>query len=285
MTLTVWQNLRRRYHRALCDEVVWLSSAGYPNNADKSNKTSREVARLMWEQIAEVAGCRLPHKERKPQQVGKSFEAATRRYLEKAFGLLQHLRPGDWRFYLNAHIQDFAQYRHLADLTEALHAHPALRAALGDYLIAPDIIVAREPLPDETINREGNLVEGRTTAGLSPLRRVNNAVPLLHASVSCKWTIRSDRSQNVRTEGLNLIRNRKGHTPHIVVVTAEPHPGRLASLALGTGDLDCVYHVALPELQQAVAAVGDETAQGLLKTMISGQRLRDISDLPLDLAA
>ncbi|MBO9364254.1 MAG: restriction endonuclease, partial [Roseiflexus sp.] len=64
---------------------------------------------------------------------------------------------------------------------------------------------------------------------------------MLHASISRKWTIRSDRSQNIRTEAMNLIRNRKGHTPHIVAVTAEPLPTRIASLALGTGDLDCVY--------------------------------------------
>lgn len=33
-------------------------------------------------------------------------------------------------------------------------------------------------------------------------------------------------------------------------------PSRLASLALGTGDLDTVYHFALPELIEAVAATG-----------------------------
>lgn len=46
----------------------------------------------------------------------------------------------------------------------------------------------------------------------------------------------------------NLIRNRKGNLPHIVVVTGEPMPARIASLALGTGDIDCVYHFALYEL-------------------------------------
>ena len=284
MTEMAWLRLRKQYHRRLCSEVVYFSG-GYPNNADKSNKLSREVALLMWKLIKGDVGCQIQNESRKPQHVGKSFEQATRQYLEDAFSLLQHLRPGKWRFYLNAHIQDFAQYRHLAEITEALHAHPSLRAALGDYLIAPDIVVAREPVADDKINRYHPLLEGREIAGLSPLREANNNVPLLHASISCKWTIRSDRSQNVRTEGLNLIRNRKGHTPHIVAVTAEPHPGRLASLALGTGDLDCVYHVALPELQQAIAQVGDATAAELLKTMISGQRLRDISDLPLDLAA
>jgi hypothetical protein len=54
--------------------------------------------------------------------------------------------------------------------------------------------------------------------------------------LSSKWTIRLDRSQNSRTEALNLIRNRKCPLPHIVVVT-EPLPSRIASIAMGTGDI------------------------------------------------
>lgn len=50
--------------------------------------------------------------------------------------------------------------------------------------------------------------------------------PILRASVSAKYTMRSDRAQNSRTEALNLIYNRKGHLPHIVVATAEPMPNR-----------------------------------------------------------
>ena len=107
---------------------------------------------------------------------------------------------------------------------------------------------------------------------------------ILHASVSCKWTIRSDRTQNSRAEALNLLRNRKGRAPHIAVVTAEPLPSRLASIAMGTGDIDCTYHVALHELR-AVAHDGDwGDAEEMLAIMIDGKRLRDISDLPLDLA-
>jgi hypothetical protein len=82
-----------------------------------------------------------------------------------------------------------------------------------------------------------------------------------------------------------LIRNRKGHIPHIVAVTAEPLPTRLASLALGTGDLDCVYHFALPELRSATERVGGPEQLEMLLAMIDGRRLRDISDLPFDLAA
>ena len=101
--------------------------------------------------------------------------------------------------------------------------------------------------------------------------------------MSCKWTIRSDRAQNSRSEALNLVRNRKGRLPHVVAVTAEPSPARLASVALGTGDLDMIYHLALPELIEAVAETENSEAIAMVETMVEGSRLRDIADLPLDL--
>jgi len=67
------------------------------------------------------------------------------------------------------------------------------------------------------------------------------------------------------------------------VVTAEPYPQRIASLALGTGDIDCVYHIALPELQIAAETYGNPAVLDILNTLVNGRRLRDISDLPLDL--
>ena len=81
-----------------------------------------------------------------------------------------------------------------------------------------------------------------------------------------------------------MIRNRKGLTPHIVVVTGEPLPSRLSSLALGTGDIDCVYHFALYELIDAVKDTGAEDSIEILKILVEVKRLSDISDLPLDLA-
>jgi hypothetical protein len=65
-------------------------------------------------------------------------------------------------------------------------------------------------------------------------------------------------------------------------VTAEPVPSRIAAIALGTGDMDCVYHFALPELVETLREQDRETLE-LVETMIEGQRLRDIADLPLDL--
>ena len=176
------------------------------------------------------------------------------------------------------------QYEHLAALDDAAKNSPELAAALGaDYLIKPDVVIVRYPEDDIAINAREPLLNGRQAANHTPLRRANSEVPILHASISCKWTIRSDRAQNARSEGLNLVRNRKGRLPHIAVVTAEPMPNRIASIALGTGDIDCVYHIALPELRASVQDLDLDDAAESLETMIGGKRLRDISDLPFDL--
>jgi hypothetical protein len=227
------------------------------------------------------------------QAAGSMFTLYTKEFLEAAFGLLFHLRPGDWIFstsQASTGIAAFDQYEHLRQLTEILRQNPSVRTALGGgYYITPDIVVAREPVSDHRINEHVKVVQtGEPIADQTPLRaantRSNRPSRILHASISCKWSIRSDRVQNTRTEALNLMRNRKGHTPHIVAVTSEPLPSRLASIALGTGDIDCVYHAALYELQASVAATTYADAAELLNDMIIGRRLRDISDLPFDLA-
>ena len=150
-------------------------------------------------------------------------------------------------------------------------------------MVAPDVVIYREPETDEFINADRLIVDDGT-CNHTDIRKKNGGLPILHASISAKWTIRSDRAQNSRTEALGLIRNRKGHLPHIVVVTGEPLPSRLASIAMGTGDIDCVYHFALTELVQIIEAQQAEDALDMLRILIEGKRLKDISDLPLDLA-
>lgn len=279
MTGGALAELRRQYHAAVFERVLRTNAAGVPNNADKSSRGSVEISRGILREIAlGPISAKLPG-----QTSGKQFEEVTLDFLRSAFAELQHLRPGEWTFSLGASIDRFAQYRHLADIAALVKSHQALRTAFGDYIVKPDIVVCRAPVQDAIINIRKGLVDGRTFAAHTPLRASNSSFPLLHASVSCKWTIRSDRSQNARTEGLNLIRNRKGGSPHVTVVTGEPLPSRIATLALGTGDIDCVYHFALPELQTATA--GRDSDLETLTTLVDGGRLRDISDLPLDLAA
>ncbi len=140
------------------------------------------------------------------------------------------------------------------------------------------------PEQDEIINGSVAPFVDDSVAHHTSLRASNNSLAILHASISCKWTLRSDRAQNARTEGLNLVRNRKGRVPHVVVLTGEPTPTRISSLAMGTGEIDCVYHFTLPELIETIQEVGSPDGAELVQMMVEGRRLKDIADLPLDLA-
>ncbi len=48
--------------------------------------------------------------------------------------------------------------------------------------------------------------------------------------------------------------------------------------------MDCVYHFALNELERAIRTIGAEDSAELIDNMIRGNRLKDIGDLPLDIA-
>ena len=270
--------LRRDYHRQIANDVLRQNPSGVPNNADSGSASSVRIAKGIVQNI----GLPLGSDKLAGQTAGRRFEEATRAFLRDAFGLLSHLRPGEWEFSLGGDIRDYEQYLHLSDVRRMVEQHEELRIIFGDYIVTPDIVVCREPVSDIKINENEALLNDDSVANYTPLRRANSQASILHASVSCKWTIRSDRSQNARTEDLNLVRNRKGKTPHIVVVIGEPLPGRIASLAYGTGDIDCVYHFALRELK--TAATGNDSDAELLDTLVTGRRLRDISDLPFDLA-
>lgn len=278
-------SLRRVYHKYICENILCLDADGTPNLADKSSEVSSEISRRLIAKLLWSGNWCTPISG---QTAGSRFEDANRRFLGEAFRLIHHLRPGNWRFDITGDISQFQQYKHLAELRVLLRTSPHLKAFLGsDYLITPDVIVARYPLEDNEINLHEHVVdEDRQVAAHTPLRSRNHVTPslLLHASISVKWTLRSDRAQNIRTESLNLLRNRKGHTPRIAAITAEPLPSRIASIALGSSDIDCVYHFALPELRSAVLETGSGDSIEIIETLIAGERLRDISDLPFDLA-
>lgn len=276
---------RRAFHAVLLSRILFTNENGVPANADSSNKGSVAIAKGIMRRLgSETQGERLAG-----QMSGGIFEEIVASFVTETFNQLGHLRPGRWKIQqITARNQDvlarFDQYAHLAALARAAAKDPELKTALGnDYSIAPDIVIIREPEPDSFINAPRNLVD-QTVSLHASLRESNGGLPILHASISCKWTMRSDRAQNARSEALNLIRNRKGRLPHVVVVTGEPTPSRLSALALGTGDIDCVYHFALPELVSSVKELDQSEALELLQIMIEGKRLRDISDLPLDLA-
>ncbi len=275
---------RKKYHQALLSNgVLTVDKRGVPSNADSSSKLSINIAHG----IAELLMAEM-HEKAVGQTSGAKFEQFNMDFLASTFPYLQNLRPGKWHIAKLGNrsaikTSSFSQYEHLEYLSQLTRNDARLAASMGnDYMVAPDIVIYREPERDDVINSNALIVDD-SVCHLTDMRKENGGLPILHASISAKWTMRSDRAQNSRTEALGLIRNRKGRLPHIVVVTGEPMPARLASLALGTGDIDCVYHFALYELVKSVENIQAEDSIELLNILIQGKRLKDISDLPLDL--
>lgn len=276
---------RKNYHKSLLENgVLTVDTKGIPSNADSSSKLSIAIAQGITNQLMAET-----HDKAVGQTSGAKFEQLNMQFLMETFPNLQNLRPGKWHIVKlgnrnSIKTSSFAQYEHLDYLSKLTENDAKLAASIGnDYMVAPDVVIYRDTVSDEEINTTQIIVDN-TVCRMADIRAQNGGLPVLHASVSAKWTMRSDRAQNSRTEALGLIRNRKGHLPHIVVVTGEPLPSRLASLALGTGDIDCMYHFALYELVKAVESTGAEDSIEMLNVLIDGKRIKDISDLPLDLA-
>jgi|SRR5579884_859800 len=225
-----------------------IPGQGNPNCSDAGTPVSVSISRAMFDALG------IPNGLAEPSDPGHLLEVGLRAWLTQELGTLAPMRawfldPGAVR------ITEFDQYEHLARIESLVRqdASKMLRDEYGtDYLIAPDVTVGLD----------------------TPFGRY------LHAMVSCKWTLRSDRAQNVRHEAILMIRHRRGRLPHIVAVTAEPLPSRVASLARGTGELDCTYHVCLPELTVAVAQTGSRDQRDILDELVFQNRLADISFLP-----
>lgn len=218
---------------------------GVANNADVANPPSRAIAAEMMRLIG------VTQDEPPRFDAGRALEVGVRDHLAAALPVADPNRL--WDVQRRLLITDFVQYEHLARVDALVQTNPTLRTELGrDYLIAPDVTVG---------------------VGMA----AGSAV--LHAAISCKWTIRSDRVQNIRHEGVILTRNRRGRQPHIVTVTAEPLPTRLAAIARGTGEVDGVYHVALDELTAAVNLAGSQEQRSVLAELVTQHRLFDYVEL------
>lgn len=275
---------RKSYHQALLKNgVLTIDKKGIPSNADSSSKLSIAIAKGITDRLMAET-----HDKAVGQTSGAKFEQINMEFLEATFPKMQNIRPGEWKIAKlgnrnSIKTSSFAQYEHLDYLMRLISYDRQLAASMGnDYMVAPDVVVYRELVTDEELNGVQTVVDG-SISKMADIRKANGGKPILHASISAKWTMRSDRAQNSRTEALGLIRNRKGHLPHIMVVTGEPLPSRISSLAMGTGDIDCMYHFALYELVEAVKDTEAEDSIEMLNSLITGKRLKDISDLPLDL--
>ncbi|KAA8885087.1 restriction endonuclease [Nocardia colli] len=232
-----------------------------PNSADVDNATSLRLAAHVLEQLGHPnpnlveATPDVP-----PANPGSLLEVQVLTNLANELPVLDPRRR--WDFARGQSIVGYAQYQHLADLDKAIAQDPNLRVTLGtDYLIKPDVLI-------------GLL---GTQASMT--------YPWLHAAIACKWTIRSDRVQNIRHENSNMIRHRRGRLPHLVTVTAEPLPTRLASIARGTGEVDATYHITYDELADAVSAHGSSEQKAAWEEVTKQGRLLDYRRLANSLVA
>lgn len=219
-----------------------------PNIADSDSATSVAIGSHMLNALGVNARSTLVG-----QQAGRALEEGVRDFLRTALPALDPIRQ--WSVERRRVVSDFEQYEHLARLQRLINQDPTktLSTEIGtDYLIKPDVTVSI-PSP-----RGGEF---------------------LHAALPCKWTIRSDRVQNIRHEGIILTRHRRGRQPHIVAVTPEPLPTRLASIARGTGEIDALYHVMLDELAAATAAVGTPKQRSALDELVSQRRVLSFDEL------
>src|SRR3984957_15432739 len=213
-----------------------------PNFADVDNAESIRIAAGVLDALA----VRRAVDPAVPVAPGGPLEQAVCDQLREE--LARRHADREWLVGRGTVITGFDQYAHLSQVDALVRANPELRITIGmDYLIKPDVTVG--------------LGQVMTASGLPPL----------HAALSCKWTIRSDRVQNIRHECLQMIRHRRGRQPHLVTVTAEPLPSRLASIARGTGEVDAVYHVAYDAMAASVAGTAN-SEQADAWHEVTGQR-------------
>lgn len=258
----LWWKQPTAKSRSACQRLFGDEAA--PNLADLGSVASLQLAGVAYDALTIPRG---DVRAEDPEAGGASSGAALERAVEVD---LRDRLPGrdpdrSWLVSRGGSVASFAQYTHLDDLQQILSENPTLRATFaGDYQVQTDVYVGVENSTDP------------------------RDVPFLHAAISSKWTIRSDRVQNVRHEFATLVRNRRGRSPHLAVVTAEPLPSRLLSIARGTGEVDAVYHLLYDELEHAVDEVCDREGhypeqQDAWSEMIEQRRLRPYSSLVDDL--
>ncbi|MFV2195676.1 NgoMIV family type II restriction endonuclease [Nocardiopsis sp. LOL_012] len=241
------------------DLLGWRKPSGkgkyVPNCADSHSAESIKISEGMLLSL----GLDPSRGNGPPLNPGPVLESSVRDDIEKY--LLREASWNNWEVACGGLVTDFSQYSHLKRVDELVRDSPELRIAIGqDYLIRPDVTVG---------------VAGSDGSDKSYF---------LHAAISCKWTIRSDRVQNIRHEFNQMIRHCRGRQPHLVSVTAEPLSSRLAAIARGTGEVDAVYHVAFDALRESVDGCANPAQKEAWHECVEQGRLLSYVDLPGALA-
>ncbi|CAM5420223.1 hypothetical protein SXANM310S_06291 [Streptomyces xanthochromogenes] len=276
---------------------------GRPNTSDKGDPGSVSLGKVFFEAMG------IPSDAIPPQQAVGNLMAS-----QMASDLQSHLAPGAPHLAVvpEKPFTSFEQFSHLnagrelrgdmaADVIRAVNelqrfsAAPGfegdLRATINIHLnqIRAEIQQAEERrrqllnlLGEESLLKLDITV---SRAVGSPLTG-QDTLPHLIAGLSLKWTLRTDRAQDCRSQGSKMAALRRGRMPHFAAVTMEPRPSMLALLGKGSGDVDCVYHLNLPALDSAIEEYCSGTQRkprmamrDNFKRLCEHRRIRDYDEL------
>ncbi len=266
-----------------------------PNMSDAGGEGSLELSRALLDALG------VP-----PNKVAPANETAGNNLEEKVVEHLRSLRS-DLIIERGRKAQEFAQYSHLKvfpDLEKAFKKlgkdfEPTIETLTGlieglEMDRATRTKVRRQIRKLTRIaEQQGSLVRNLVLQMPSEsLLKIDISVAIPHQgkpdelaiALSSKWSLRTDRAQDCVSQGNKLVAQRRGHMPHFAVITIEPRPAMLRILGDGSGSVDFIYHLDVPALTEAIAAV-DTTKQehhkqgtAFNKLLFQG-RLRDYDDL------
>lgn len=269
-------------------------SSGHPSTSDKNDSGSVEWGHAIFAEL------RVNPSAPELKLIGSQMEKAASREL-------QGLRP-DLAFGSGTAL-NFEQYSHLRVFRDFSKAYKGPIASLEE-----DVTLLRQEYHEKAIDEffskvlisqkqaqtdhelvtslraampEESMLNLDMTVSAATVQKPGSpqSVPRLLIGLSSKWSLRTDRAQDCISQGSKLVTLRRGRMPHYAVLTMEPRPAMLKLLAYGSGSVDCVYHLALPELRRAAQAIEKTKTQQPwrprhdLERMISQGRLRDWDDL------
>ena len=260
---------------------------GNPSTSDNNDPLSIELGHALFRHLE------VPAETPERTGVGSLMEARTAVHLCS-------LRP-DLVIATSRRALEFAQYAHLAvfrDFTRAYRGpsellqerYERLAQRIDDpavrQLLEMAIAAERQSRRDHELVQQ--LVGTMPEESLLKID-VTVAEPRLPSrllvALSSKWSLRTDRAQDCISQGSKLVSLRRGRMPHYAVLTMEPRPAMLRLIASGSGSVDCVYHLALPELRIAAQELEQKRGKGSwkprtdLERMVAQGRVRDYDEL------
>ncbi|WP_327323799.1 hypothetical protein OG735_15765 [Streptomyces sp. NBC_01210] len=276
---------------------------GRPNTSDKNDKGSIELGAIFYEKVGIS-----PHATPPTKAIGNLMAELMSADLQKTFQVdAPHLAVEPERAFTS-----FEQFSHLnaarelrgdmaggvvrtvnaiRNLSKMTGLEQSLQHKLDEHLDRiQGELKSTEDRRRELLDLLGE--ESLLKLDITVSREIPNPTkptsPLQHlvAGLSLKWTLRTDRAQDCRSQGSKMAALRRGRMPHFAAVTMEPRPAMLALLGRGSGDVDCVYHLHLPALAAAIdeycSGSQSKARQGIhdnFKRLRDQRRVRDYDDL------